>query len=334
MRKAGPLRLTFLSVVRDSLGELDDRHRGTPRRHRAVRRPRRLHLARRAPRPGSGHPPRRVVLPAAWWPRSRRSAAVSTRSSATPSSPSSGLRSPTRTTPTAPCAPPCGCRRRSPVSSPNARLRRTSVDDADPVDDIQHAHRDQHRRGPRRHGRRIRLHGDGRRRQHGVAPPIARPAWQRADRRSDRGVVLAGHHPRAVRHHADPWPPAGRTAVDRHWSHRCRRPPGALRHPIRRPHRRAGAARVDHLPRAHRTQRCGVDRRRTGLRQVTPRRPHRHQARRRGDRPRDGLLALRRDEPVVAAAQRAGDAARPRARRRSRRRSRQPSSSVPKSCGR
>ena len=117
----------------------------------------------------------------------------------------------------------------------------------------------------------------------------------------------------------------GRQQAEQPWivtgGGRRRLPPGALRHPVRRPPRRTGAARVDHLARPHRPQRRGHDRRRAGLRQVAHRRSHHHPARRRGDRARDGVRPLRRDEPVVAAAQRAGHTARPRPQRHRRRRS-------------
>ena len=57
-----PSGLPLLPVVRHPGGSGDCRGRGAPGRHGAVRRPRRLHLARRAPRPREGQAPGRVVL--------------------------------------------------------------------------------------------------------------------------------------------------------------------------------------------------------------------------------------------------------------------------------
>ena len=175
--------------------------RGAPRRDGAVRRPRRVHVAGRAPRPRAGQATRRRLLRAARGRHRRRSAARSTRSSATPSSPCSARPSPTRTTPSGPCGRRCGCRRRCARSSPTGTRRPTHAADA---------HRDQHRRGARRHARRHRLHGDGRRGEHRVAAAGARPARRRCSL-GDATLRLcsATISPRAVRRHRAPRPRAG-----------------------------------------------------------------------------------------------------------------------------
>ncbi len=80
--------------------------------------------ARRAPRPGARQAARSSRASSGSSPTSSRSAGASTSCSATPSSPCSARRSPTRTTPSGPCGPRCGCRRRSRRSSTTGRRRR------------------------------------------------------------------------------------------------------------------------------------------------------------------------------------------------------------------
>ena len=78
------------------------------------------------------------------------------------------------------------------------------------------AHRHQHRRGSRRHARRLRLHGDGRRRQHRCPPPVAGADRRCADRLGDGRAVLVDRPARAARRHPHPWPRAARAVVARH----------------------------------------------------------------------------------------------------------------------
>ena len=78
------------------------------------------------------------------------------------------------------------------------------------------AHRHQHRRGAGRHPRRVRLHGDGRRREHRLAPAGAGPAGRRAGRVGHDRPVPAVDPPRAVRRH--PHPRAASRTSSRGWS--------------------------------------------------------------------------------------------------------------------
>ena len=87
--------------------------------------------------------------------------------------------------------------------------------------------------------RRLRLHGDGRRREHRLPPAVAGAARRRARRHRHRRAVPAVDPPRAVRHHPPARPRAGRAVLARHRRRRGRRPPGALRRPVRRAGSRA-----------------------------------------------------------------------------------------------
>ena len=67
------------------------------------------------------------------------------------------------------------------------------VEDAGIVATDRDARRHQHRRGARRHAGRLRLHGDGRRRQHRLAAAVVGSAGRRAGRLGHGGPVLRGH---------------------------------------------------------------------------------------------------------------------------------------------
>ena len=112
---------------------------------------------------GEGEPPGRVLLPAARR-RHRDLRRRSTRSSATPSSPSSAARRPRgRRRPGGP---------RRPADAGDARVVAEHVEAATRCRQRgPDAYRHQYRRSARRHGGRVRLHRHGRRRQHGVAAP-------------------------------------------------------------------------------------------------------------------------------------------------------------------
>ena len=183
-----------------------------------------------------------------------------------------------------------------PGSSPRRRRRAADPD----------ARRHQHRRGARRHARRLRLHGDGRRREHGVAPAGAGPAGRRA-RRLAPPSRCARRRSTASRS-ASPASAAASRTSSRGSSPAPTRPgiaPGALRRPVRRARPRAGAARRRRAARAQRPQRGRVDHRRGRRRQVPPRRRDHRAARGRGHRRAHGVRAVRRRQRVGAGRHRA-----------------------------
>ena len=161
----------FCSYVRASALRRGRRAAG---RHGPVRRPRRLHDAVRDARPRAGEEPRRRLLRAPGGRHRPRSAAGSTRSSATRSSPCSAR--PIAHEDDAERAVRAALRMQQTI----AELRPPRHRDVG----VAHAHRREHRRGARRRAAgRWRLHRDGRRREH------RQPA---ADRRRSPGEVLVG----------------------------------------------------------------------------------------------------------------------------------------------
>ena len=193
----------------------DVRARGAPRRHGAVRRPRRVHVARRAPRSGARQAAHRGLLRA---PRRRHRAVRRARRQAARRRHRRPVRRARR---------PRGRRRAGRAGGaadavdarPLRRRRRRRPADPD-------AHRHQHRRGARRHARRLGLHGDGRRRQHRRPPAGAGSDRWRAHRFGDGRAVLGDRS--AASRSPTPTSVAASSPSSR-GSSRARRPPAAAR---------------------------------------------------------------------------------------------------------
>ena len=178
----------------------------------------------------AGEEPRRRVLRAARGRRRWPSAAGSTRSSATPSSPCSARRWPTRTTPSGPCGRRCAC-------SGTLRAYADSLGIERPD-----ARRREHRRGAGRAApRRRRLHGDGRRGEHRRSGCRWRRrragSWSVRPRTPPRG---RGDPLRERRAGATPGAARSRSRLAGPRGDRCRRArPRQLRAPFDRPRHRA-----------------------------------------------------------------------------------------------
>ncbi len=269
--------------------------RGAAHHHRVVRRSRRVHCAGRTPRPGDRQTTDRLVLPVA-----RRRHHLVRRSS---------RQDPRRRNPR-----PVRRTRRA-RGRRRARGARRAADAGDAGALRRHirprrkrwdpdAHRHQHRRGPGRDAGGNRVHGDGRRRQHGIEIAERRPARRDPCWPHHLRTRLAGDPLRTCRRTRRPRPRAERQGLARSRGHRAARQPFSPRtkrapgRPPTRTGHRQGRARS----RQHRQpERAAGDLGRERCGQVAPRRradrllAQLHRRGRAGGR----LRAVRRSERVV-----------------------------------